>query len=198
VVAAGTHRGRLAIDVPRRALRALGLPVGEPGDRFAGGFVHALFDDEALVVEAARAGLHLAARRGAWAVLERGEPRSEDSAAFAAEVLAVLGVVREAERRRRHDSPEAAVRAMRARGHGARRRGPVGRARLRRAIGWVDALYMGHPNCFRRTLVELGLDAGAADETLVFGLDVGRTGHVALKDSEDSTFDVAFEIPSES
>ena len=71
------------------------------------------------------------------------------------------------------------------------------RARLRRAIGWVDAAYPGKgANCFRRVLVEVGLDAGAAEETLVFGLDVGRTGHVAFKDTEDRTFDVAFEVPS--
>jgi hypothetical protein len=49
-------------------------------------------------------------------------------------------------------------------------------------------------NCYRRTLVELALDAGAAHETLVFGLDVGKTGHVAFKDREDVAFDVTFEV----
>ncbi len=84
---------------------------------------------------------------------------------------------------------------MRAHGRETRRsRGRVGRSRLRRAIGWVDAAFPGGPNCFRRTLMEIALDAGAAGETLVFGLDVGKTGHVAFKNAEDHAFDVAFEI----
>jgi hypothetical protein len=42
--------------------------------------------------------------------------------------------------------------------------------------------------------MELALDRGAAEETLVFGLDVGTTGHVAFKDTEERHFDVLFEI----
>lgn len=196
-VSTGTHRGRVAIDLPRRAARALGLDLAEPGDRFDGRFAHVLFDDEAIIEEAARSGLGFVARRGSWVILERALPSTEEDAApFAAELVRVLGVVREAERLRTGAPPERAAQTMRDRGARAPSRGPVGRARLRRAIGWVDAFHRGGPNCFRRTLAELGLDAGAARETLVFGLDVGRTGHVALKDSEDSAFDVAFEIPA--
>jgi hypothetical protein len=192
----GTHRGRLAIDVPRRAARKIGLRAPEPGDRFAGAFVHAFFDDEAIVDEAARAGLHFVARRGAWAVLERNRHVAEERAqSFAREVVRALGLVRTAERLRLRAAPEAAVNAMRERGRDGPHRGAIGRARLRRAISWVDAAFVGGPNCFRRTLVEVGLDAGAADETLVFGLDVGHTGHVSFKDSEDRSFDVAFEVP---
>ena len=195
----GTHRGRLAIDVPRRIARAFGLDVAEPGDRFAGRFMHAFFDDEAIVDEAARAGLRFVARRGPWVDLERSSDRQPERAApFSVEVIRALALVREAERLRVEAPPEHAVRVMRERGRGARRRGPIGRARLRRAIGWVDAAYpIDGANCFRRVLVEIGLDAGAAEETLVFGLDVGRTGHVAFKDSEDRSFDVAFEVPAE-
>jgi hypothetical protein len=208
-VSDGTHRGRLAIDVPRRVARAIGLATAEPGDRFERGFTHAFFDDEAIVEEAARAGLRFVARRGAWVVLEReGEkggaaPPEQPAAtttrpeAFSVELVRALALVREAEGLRLGGSPERAVRVMRERGRRATKRGTVGRARLRRAVGWVDAAFPGGPNCFRRTLVEVGLDAGAAGETLVFGLDVGRTGHVSFKDSEDRSFDVAFEVPAD-
>jgi hypothetical protein len=178
-------------------MRALGFDAAEPGDRFQGRFTHAFFDDEALVVEADRGGLAFVARRGAWVLLERRAERSTERAvSFAQEIVRTLRVVSEAEQLRLRNEPERAVRAMRERGRWRTKRGAVGRARLRRAIGWVDAAFAGGPNCFRRTLVEIGLDAGAAEETLVFGLDVGRTGHVALKDSEDSKFDVSFEIPA--
>lgn len=197
VVSEGTHRGRLAIDVPRRIARALGVDAAEPGDRFEGRFAHAFFDDEPIVDEAARAGLRFVARRGPWVDLERSPDRVKERAtAFWVEVVRAVGLVREAERLRIEAPPEHAVRVMRERGRSAPRRGPVGRARLRRAIGWVDAAFpVKGANCFRRVLVEMGLDAGAAGETLVFGLDVGRTGHVAFKGSEDRTFDVAFEVP---
>jgi hypothetical protein len=65
---------------------------------------------------------------------------------------------------------------------------------LRRAIVSIDARYPGGGNCFRRVLVELALDAGAAEERLVFGLDIGKTGHVAFEGAEDATFDVAFTL----
>lgn len=113
---------------------------------------------------------------------------------FGRELARVLGAVGAAERLRRNETPERAIAVMRARGQRMKKRGPVGRVRLRRAVGWVDAVFPGGPNCFRRVLVELGLDAGAAGEVIVFGLDVGRTGHVSFKGSEDRAFDVAFEI----
>ncbi|MBX3220706.1 MAG: hypothetical protein KF795_09315 [Labilithrix sp.] len=201
-VSDGTHRGRLAIDLPRRAARAVGFAAAEPGDRFSGRFVHAFFDDEAILEEAARAGLDFVARRGAWVILDGAAraragrvAKAERAEPFRREVLRALAIVRRAERLRLANAPERAVRAMRERGSREPARGPVGRARLRRAIGWVDAAYLGGPNCFRRTLTEIALDAGAARETLVFGLDLGRTGHVAFKDSEERTFDVAFEVP---
>lgn len=189
-----THRGRLVYDAPRRLIRALGLTAKrEPGDR---GELHVLFDDEELVREAARAGLVFRARRGAWVELEAGEPALVESDSFAREVARVVGLVRGVEAQRMRQPPEAVVRAMRARGRRARERGPIGRARLKRAVSWVDALYpaRGGANCFRRVLLEMALDRGAAEETLVFGFDVGRLGHVAFKDTEERSFDVAFEI----
>jgi hypothetical protein len=195
-----THAGRLLLDAPRRALRAVGARAPEPGDRFPGsGFVHLFFDDEALLEEIAQAGLAPRARRGGRLLLVPSDGRpaeaAEDPEAFWRELGRVAGAFAAAEQARRGEAPERAVAAMRARGEGQLERGPIGRARLRRAIGWLDALAPGGANCYRRTLLELALDRGAAGETLVFGLDVGRTGHVAFKDREDRVFDVAFELP---
>ena len=55
----------------------------------------------------------------------------------------------------------------------------------------------GGASCYRRILLESALDAGAARETVVFGLDVGSTGHVAFEDREERAFDVSFAIPGE-
>jgi hypothetical protein len=60
----------------------------------------------------------------------------------------------------------------------------------------VDVAAPGGPSCFRRVLLETALDAGAARETLIFGLDVGSTGHVAFAGREERSFDVSFEIPA--
>lgn len=195
IVTEGTYGARIAIDLPRRLARTLGLRVPEPGDRFdEGSFVHGFFDDEAVLAEARRAGLGFATRDGGWIRFERGGPEEEHPRSFLRELAEVARAIVEAERLRTNAPAEKAVRAMRARGARTYERGPIGRARLRRAIGWVDVAFRGGPNCFRRTLVEAALDAGAAKETIVFGLDVGRTGHVAFANAEERRFDVAFEI----
>lgn len=193
-----SHVGRIVIDVPRRVLRRLGLSVPEPGDRFPDGtFVHLFFDEEPLRDEVRAAKLVVVDRHGdAW-TLARGTPEQEDVEPFRREVVRVARIVREVERRRLSDGPEAIIRDLRARGAREKKRGAIGRARLRRAIGWIDAFFSGGPNCFRRTLLELALDAGAARERLVFGLDVGRTGHVTFKGREDRTFDVVYELGPE-
>ncbi len=195
---AGSHPARVVVDGPRRLLRALHVPrVADPGDRFPDGrLVHLFFDEEPLRAEIADAGLRVAAHHaGAWTLVP-GRDEDERPDAFAIELRRAAGLARAAERSR-HAPPDAAVRAMRERGARQAERGPIGRARLRRAIGWVDALMPGGPNCYRRTLLELGLDAGAARETLVFGLDVDRTGHVAFKGREEEAmqrFDVVYEL----
>jgi hypothetical protein len=190
-----SHVGRIVVDVPRRILRRLGLRVPEPGDRFPdGAFVHLFFDEEPLREEIHSADLDVVEHRGVTWTLGHGAPPKEDAEPFRREVFRAARIVREVERRRLSDGPEAIVRDYRARGAREKKRGPIGRARLRRAIGWIDAFFPGGPNCFRRTLLELALDAGAARERLVFGLDVGRTGHVTFKDREDRTFDVVYEL----
>jgi hypothetical protein len=195
---------RVALDVPRRLLRRVGVPLPEPGDRFSPSFVHHFFDEEPLYDEIADAGLEVASRRGRRFVLRARGPaaRAERATSFVVEVARAARLRGAAESARLREPPERAVAAMRGLGHACRTRGPIGRARLRRAIGWVDALSPRGPNCFRRVLLELALDAGAAGETLVFGLDVDATGHVAFEGAEDAedgdeqAFDVAFRIPA--
>ncbi len=201
---ASSHLGRVAIDLPRRLVRKAGIQAAEPGDRFGPlHYVHCFFDEEAFLSEVARAGLVVAARRGATFVLvaERddsvtlaSEHAEEHADPFFRELTRVLGAVRAVEARRKTDSPQRLVSWARALGRTRKERGAIGRARLLRAIGWVDALRFGGPHCFRRVLLELALDAAAAEETIIFGLDLGRTGHVAFAGREAQTFDVAFAI----
>lgn len=194
---ARTHLGRVAFDAPRAALRALGLRVREGGDRLVdGAFVHCFFDEEELLGEVAAAGLAVAKRNGSTFVLERGAAAPEEPDDVASEIPRVARLVRLADLTRRDVPPERAIEAMRERGRREKTRGPIGRARLRRAIGWVDALVPGGENCYRRVLLELALDAGAAEEAVVLGLDIGRTGHIAFEDREDMPFDVAFRLPA--
>ena len=192
----GTHFGRLAVDAPRRLLRRAGITrAPDPGDRWAGGrFEHRFFDEEAIRGEIAEAGLFVERVRGRQYVLAPGRSPEDPADPFAAELARVLSVVWGVEKRRLREPPATVVRSMRARGARREARGPIGRARLRRAIGWVDAFMPGGANCYRRTLLELALDRGAARETLVFGLRVGSTGHVAFKHREDRAFDVDYEL----
>lgn len=198
--AAGTHLGRVVIDGARALLRMTGARTPEPGDRVAheGGYVRAFFDEEALLRELSSAGAARVTRRNAWLYMYRRGPRDapddEPTSPWTVEATRALALAPTAERLRRRASPEAAIAQMRARGRTAVARGPLGRARLRDAIGWVDAAMPGGGNCYRRTLIELALDGGAAREALVFGLDVGRTGHVAFKHREPMAFDVVFEV----
>jgi hypothetical protein len=198
--AAGAHLGRVVIDGARAMRRMAGAATPEPGDRIAdaGGYVHAFFDEEALLRELSAAGAARVVRRTAWLYMHlRASPDDRDDeprSPRALEVARVMALAPTAELLRRRASPEAAIARMRARGRDAEARGPLGRARLRDAIGWVDAALPGGGNCYRRTLIELGLDGGAAGEALVFGLDVGKTGHVAFKHREPMAFDVVFEV----
>ena len=198
-----SHVGRAFIDAPRLLLRGLRVPVAEPGDRTGPErFAHCFFDEEELLGEIAEAGLEVTGRKGFTFQLALRDPGSvsaaEEADAFPTELARVTALLRVADRDRQRATPAQALAAMRARGtKTARVRGPIGRARLRRAIGWVDALAPGGASCYRRILLESALDAGAARETVVFGLDVGSTGHVAFEDREERTFDVAFAIAGE-
>jgi len=64
----------------------------------------------------------------------------------------------------------------------------VARERLRRTIRFVDRLFPSGPNCYRRTLTEIALDAGAAAEPVHMGLQANggpRSGHIWLASAPD-------------
>lgn len=89
----------------------------------------------------------------------------------------------EVEWRRRTEGPAPAVKKLRAHGRGQKRRSADERTRLRRLIAIVDRVLPGEPNCYRRALLEMSLDAGAAEEPLHLGLKVPggpRSGHAWL------------------
>jgi hypothetical protein len=80
--------------------------------------------------------------------------------------------------------PARAVAFARSRGSRRRSRDPRDRRLLRAMIARVDALMPGGPNCYRRALLEMALDACAAEERLHFGLSPGGgqgSGHAWLE-----------------
>ena len=100
-----------------------------------------------------------------------------------ADLVAIGLRLPEVEWRRVKEGPAAAVPKLRARGSAAPRRTPEDRAQLRRLIALVDRFFPGEPNCYRRALLEMSLDAGAAEEPLHLGLKVPggpRSGHAWL------------------
>jgi hypothetical protein len=88
-----------------------------------------------------------------------------------------------------------------ARKMGIRRRNRVEAERklLQRTIRIVDRLFPSGPNCYRRALIEIAMDAGAAAEPLHMGLMADGTpnsGHVWLASSSDRgpVYDVEFVV----
>lgn len=86
------------------------------------------------------------------------------------EVARILRALPGVELDRRTLGPVPILAKVRARGAQAAARDAGERRRLRRLIGIVDALVPGGGNCYRRTLLEMALDPGAAAEPLRFGL----------------------------
>ena len=74
------------------------------------------------------------------------------------------------ERLRRSGGPRLAVSEARRLGAGCRSRSPRERMLLRRLIGRIDSRWPGGPNCYRRVLVEVSMDRGAAEDVVQFGL----------------------------
>ena len=60
--------------------------------------------------------------------------------------------------------PKSLLKRLRRLGQRAPRRDAPARARLRRAIRWVDAALPGPRSCYRRSLLEIRLDRGASAE----------------------------------
>src|SRR4051794_12779383 len=110
--------------------------------------------------------------------------RLKDVARVGSEVPRVLRILPYVEWRRRRLGPRRLVdmfRAMGAQCEGDRN--PQARARLRRAIRWVDALFVGSPNCYRRVLLEIALDPDAAREPVFVAVQARggpRSGHAWL------------------
>lgn len=94
--------------------------------------------------------------------------------------------------------PAPAARAAREMGHGRRRRDQSERIWLRRIIRVVDRLDARGPNCYRRALLEMALDGGAAMEPLMLGFRAsgGRgSGHAWLQgQSADGNYDAVVSV----
>jgi hypothetical protein len=82
-----------------------------------------------------------------------------------------------------------------------RKRSPPERGTLRRVIAAVDARLPGGGNCYRRALLEICIDAGAAEEKLYMGLKTRGgpgSGHAWLASWPDAanaaTYDAVLEM----
>lgn len=115
----------------------------------------------------------------------------------AKELLQAIGWTIRAEFSKRRAGPGVVVRSFRASGLTARSRSPKQRARLRRMIHLLDRFFPSGPNCYRRALVEMAMDAGAAREPLYLGLNLSPrpTGHAWLSsDSPASAYEAELRI----
>jgi hypothetical protein len=95
--------------------------------------------------------------------------------------------------------PVELTRSLRARGAKHVARSTRRRASLQRTIRVVDRLFPSGPNCYRRSLVEIGMDAGAAAEPLYMGLTAAggsKSGHAWLASSPDPSgrYDAEFVV----
>jgi hypothetical protein len=113
-------------------------------------------------------------------------------------VLEVVSVAVRVERDRARKSPSSLLSDLRRRGAHRARRDAAARSRLRRAITLVDSVFPSGPNCYRRALVEIAIDAGAAAEPLYLGLSetgIPQSGHAWLGDTADSRrYDAEFVV----
>ncbi|MBY0525335.1 MAG: hypothetical protein K2R98_18150 [Gemmataceae bacterium] len=125
--------------------------------------------------------------------------RLAELAVTLAEVAGVLRSLPRVEAGRCSVGPRPLVESLRRCARRMRHRGPVARRCLRRAIFWVDACLGRRANCYRRALLEVALDRGAAREPLALGLNAqgGQIGgHAWLASDADvqSAYDVVIEV----
>jgi Transglutaminase-like superfamily len=115
---------------------------------------------------------------------------------FAVDLAMVAMALPRVERGRLRSAVGPLLARLRVEGRRRPARSAAGRARLVRAIGWVDRLGPGGPNCLRRALLRVALDPDAARDPLVFGLDVpSAKGHAWVSGAEsDGRFDVEFRV----
>lgn len=86
-----------------------------------------------------------------------------------AEVCNVLRALPRLEQARHAHGPRPVLELVRRQARRAPRRGEASRRCLRRAIRWVDACMADGGNCYRRALLEIALDRGAARAPLALG-----------------------------
>ena len=115
------------------------------------------------------------------------------------EALEVAILALRVNRSRKRRGPQELVHSLRLRGAQCRPRSATERSVLRRIIRFVDSLFPSGPNCYRRALIEIATDAGAAKEPLRMGLaaEGGRnSGHAWLASSPDPDrrYDAEFSV----
>ena len=117
---------------------------------------------------------------------------------FFADLARVLKVLPRVEASRRRQSVHGAVGLARRNAALRVTRSPDGRRRLRRAIFVADALVPGGRNCVRRSLLEIALDSGAANERVLAGFLAGggrKSGHAWLESNPSGrSFDAVITI----
>jgi hypothetical protein len=121
--------------------------------------------------------------------------------AIVSDLWAVLQALPGIEIGRRREGPLALLNEARKRGLQAVHRDPRARLRLQRTIRWVERLVLpGRGNCYRRALLEMALDSGAAREPLMLGLMSTGTpgsGHAWLASERvdaDATYDCVLSV----
>lgn len=111
--------------------------------------------------------------------------RASELALTLLELGKVLRILPRVESLRRRIGLRPLLQQLRQEGTQASERDAARRRCLRRAIAWVDACLRG--NCYRRALLEVALDRGAAQEPLALGFTAkGATlsGHAWLAPGE--------------
>jgi SAM-dependent methyltransferase len=200
VMAARAGRGpaRLLLETPRAVLRIVGLGHREPGDRLDWQgppptlrFVHVYADDVEIAKELELASLAYEGRLAGFVLARSGTRASlpgDGKIDAAVETASVLRMLLRVERARRKMGPAALAAMMRLLSDSAPHRTPLERARLRATIASCDRLVPFGAGCYRRALLEMALDAGAAEEPLVLGLRRHGIGHawVGAMDTEES------------
>lgn len=116
---------------------------------------------------------------------------------LAVELWRAASIALSIDRRRGSQAPRKLINSLRAQGVLRGARSPAKREVLRRAIRVVDRFFSSGPNCYRRVLMEIALDAGAASEPLHMGLNADggvNSGHVWFASAPEGvkTYDAEF------
>jgi hypothetical protein len=118
---------------------------------------------------------------------------------FVGDALRVVALLPIVEVGRRSFGPAPLVGALRRLGSSGKRRSGADRLRLRRLIAAIDRRLPDGGNCFRRALLEIGLDPETAQEPIYFGLrEHGgpKSGHAWLRDEREPgrSYDAEFAL----